>query len=198
MLRPVITLTGGWLLTMTAFAADPPPKPDPAVVKALRSVGGNVMEIAQTDSRLDVTLHLADQDVTDDHLRLVAQLPNVAWLNLAGTKITDEGLAVLKTLEGLEKLHLERTGIGDAGLAHLTGLKKLVYLNVYGTKVTDEGLKHLEGLANLRRLYVWQSQVTPEGIARLKEKLPELTIIGELSLQPAPAPQEESKTKKEE
>ena len=165
--------------------------PDPALVKAaLRDAGGNVMEIAQNDPRLDVSLHLSDRDVTDEVLAPLATMTQVAWLNLAGTKITDTGLVHLAALKGLEKLHLERTAIGDEGLKQLSGLEKLVYLNLYGTQVTDAGLVHLESLKGLRRLYVWQTKVTPEGIAKLKEKLPELRVVAGLELAPVEPPKE--------
>ncbi|MGE0377859.1 MAG: hypothetical protein AB7Q45_20795, partial [Planctomycetaceae bacterium] len=87
------------LLTLpTLRAADdaqPAAPEQQEAINAIKAVGGNVMPIAQNDDRLDVTLHLADQDVTDEQLALVAKLPKVAWLNLAGTKITDAGLAHL-------------------------------------------------------------------------------------------------------
>ncbi len=153
-------------------------------VDALKALGGNVMPIAQNDDRLDVTLHLADSDVTDEHLALVATLPKVAWLNLAGTKITDAGLAQIAGLTSLEKLHLEKTGITDAGLAHLAGLKSLVYLNVYGTKVSDAGLQHLHGLKNLKKVYVWQTECTPEGINALILAFSPLEVVGALELKP--------------
>ncbi|MEZ6065517.1 MAG: hypothetical protein R3B90_07340 [Planctomycetaceae bacterium] len=190
LLSPTLLFT----LILSASADDSRKQPDPAVVKALSEAGGNVLELAQNDPRLDVSLHLASQEITNDHLTLVARLPDVVWLNLAGTKITDDGLAAIAEMKSLEKLHLEKTGIGDAGLAHLTKLENLAYLNLYGTQVTDAGLQHLTGLTKLRRLYVWQSQVTPEGIAKLKETLPELTIVGELSLQPAPSAVEPAKS----
>ncbi len=142
--------------------------PPAEAVAAVKQLGGNVMQVAQNDPRLDVSLHLADKEVTDAALAQVAALGDVLWLNLAGTKITNDGLAQLAGLKSLEKLHLEKTGIGDAGLEHLKGLENLVYLNLYATQVTDAGLKHLAGLKKLRRLYVWQSQVTDAGIAELK------------------------------
>jgi hypothetical protein len=166
--------------------------PNPEAVAAIRKVGGNVLKISQNDPRLDVILHLAGGEVTDEVLAHVARLEGVAWLNLAGTKITNEGLAQLAELKTLEKLHLERTGIGDAGLAHLRQLENLTYLNIYGTNVTDAGLQHLHGLKKLRRLYVWQTQVTEAGIAELKAAIPELTVIGAVTLQPVePAKPEE-------
>ena len=79
-------------------------------------------------------------------------------------------------------------------------LENLRYLNVYATKVSDAGLEHIKGLKNLKRLLVWQSQVTPDGMAKLKESLPECTIIAGLELKPAEPPKEEPKPeeKKEE
>lgn len=176
------------LITPATFAQDDATSQATAALKAL---GGNVMKIAQSDPRLDVTLHLADQEINDDALAHVAKLPQVAWLNLAGTKITDAGLAHLSGLSELEKLHLERTQIGDAGLAHLAKLEKLVYLNLYGTPVTDAGLQHLHGIKSLKRIYLWQSQATEAGIAALREALPEARIVAGVELKPVEPPQEE-------
>jgi len=171
-------------------------------VEALKALGGNVMPIAQNDDRLDVTLHLTDQDVTDEHLALVAQLPKVAWLNLAGTNITDAGLQHLAEMTMLEKLHLEKTAITDSGLEQLTKLKSLVYLNLYSTKVTDAGLQHLHGLKSLKRLYVWQTECTPAGIMALRVKFSPLEVVGALELKPveeeAPAEAEEEAPAEEE
>ncbi len=196
-----IMLTIFALLSTTAGGDEPPAKPNADAVNALRALGGNVMEIAQNDPRLDVTLHLADQDVTDAHLDHVVQLggAGVVWLNLAGTKITDAGLAKLAGLKSLEKLHLEKTGITDAGLAHLAGLSKLTYLNLYGTKITDAGLNHLKGLKNLKRLYVWQTGVTQAGIQQIESQIPGLKVIAGLELKPVKPPeQKKEETKPEE
>src|SRR5690606_14184092 len=86
------------LSVSTGAVADDAAAGQKAATDALKALGGNVMPIAQNDDRLDVTLHLADKDVTDEHLALVAKLPKVAWLNLAGTKITDAGLEHLAGL----------------------------------------------------------------------------------------------------
>jgi hypothetical protein len=190
----ILVFSAAVLLLAGIAAADDEieaPPLDEQAAQAVKDAGGNVMAIAQDDPRLDVTLHLSDQEITDEHLAIVARLQPVVWLNLAGTKVTDAGLAEIAGMTTLEKLHLEKTGIGDAGLEHLEGLQNLVYLNIYGTKVSDAGLEHLQGLEKLRKLYVWQTEVTDEGIARLKESLPEVEVIAGLELKPAEPPAEE-------
>jgi hypothetical protein len=179
-------LAACWLVLSATFVNGAEPNADSEAAKAaadaLRKLGGNVIAVAQNDPRLDVTLNLAGDAVTDEALTHVAQLPSVIWLNLAGTKITDAGLAKIAGMKSLEKLHLEKTLIGDEGLAHLAGLENLTYLNIYSTQVTDAGLKHLHGLKKLKNLYIWQSKVTEQGAAELKKVLPELQIVGEVKL----------------
>jgi hypothetical protein len=148
-----------------------------AAIAQIKKSGGQVMELAQNDPRLDVAFHLADGKITDAELAPLAGLPQVAQLNLRGREITNAGLAYLKNLKGLIRLHLEKTKVTDDGLQELKGLENLEYLNLYGTEVTDAGLKHLEGLKKLRKLYLWQTKVTDAGVAGLKVAIPELQII---------------------
>lgn len=166
---------------MTGFvAAEDKPAPteaEKAAMAAIRKSGGQVMELAQNDSRLDVAFHLADGKITDAELAPLAALPKTAQINLRGREITNAGLVYLKDLKGLTRLHLEKTKITDDGLQSLTGLENLEYLNLYGTEVTDAGLKHLEGLKKLRKVYLWQTKVTDAGVAALKGAIPEVQII---------------------
>lgn len=148
-----------------------------AAIAKVRESGGQVLEIAQNDPRLDVAFHLADGEITDAHLEPLKDMPSTVWLNLRGTAITDAGLAHLASLKSLEKLHLERTKITDAGLEHLKGLENLKYLNLYGTAVTDAGLEHLAGLKNLERLYVWETKVTEAGVEKTKEALANVRVV---------------------
>jgi hypothetical protein len=174
-----------------------PTEEEKQAIAAIKKLGGNVMEIAQNDSRLDVAFHLADAKIGDEQIAPVKNLPRTMILNLRGTEITDAGLAYLRDLKGLTKLHLERTKITDAGLEHLKGLENLEYLNLYGTAVTDAGLKHLEGLKKLRRLYLWQTQVTDAGVAALKAAVPEVQIVRALELPKPPPPEPKPEEKKD-
>ena len=163
---------------------------DAQAIQQIRQLGGQVLELAQNDSRLDVAFHLSDRKLQDDQLAVIAPLSRLAILNLRGTEITDAGLVHLAGLKGLLRLHLEKTKITNAGLKHLAGLEQLEYLNLYGTAVTDDGLPALYSLKKLRRIYLWQTGVTDAGAAALKTALPELTIVRPLDPVPSAPPAE--------
>ncbi len=173
-----IWTVAGLLGVSVSFGEDKPAPTDAekAAIAEIRTSGGQVMELAQNDSRLDVAFYLASGKITDEHLVPLKSLPRVAQLNLRGREITNAGLVNLKDLKGLTTLHLENTKVTDDGLVQLKGLENLEYLNLYGTAVTDAGLKHLAGLKKLRKIYLWQTQVTDAGAAELKAAIPELRI----------------------
>ncbi len=197
----MIRTAGLCCLMLSAFAgfvaAQEKPAPTEAEKNAMaeiRKAGGQVMELAQNDARLDVAFHLADGKIEDASLAPLKNLPKLAQLNVRGKDITDAGLANIKDSKGLIRLHLEKTKVTDAGLEQLKGLENLEYLNLYGTTVTDAGLKHLEGLKKLKRLYLWQTQVTDAGVAALKTAIPEIQIVrGVEPPKPAEAKPEEKK-----
>ena len=117
-----------WMVLSTigsgaVFAADKPALTDAekAAIAEIHKSGGQVLELAQNDSRLYVAFHLADGKITDEQLAPLKNLPQLAQLNLAGREITNAGLANLKDLKGLIQLHLERTKITDDGLTYLGG-----------------------------------------------------------------------------
>lgn len=171
-----------------------PTDAEKAAMAEIRKVGGQVMELAQNDARLDVAYHLADGKIEDAQLASLKNLPKLAQLNVRGKDITDAGLAHIKDSKGLVRLHLERTKVTDAGLEQLKGLENLEYLNLYGTAVTDAGLKHLEGLKKLKRLYLWETKVTDAGVTAIKAAVPGLQVIrGVEPAKPAEAKPEEKK-----
>lgn len=162
------------------------PKATPAeleAVAAVKKAGGAVMQVAQNDSRLDVTFHLADGKIGDEQIALVKPLANIIHeLNLGKTEVTDKGLEHLKDLKSLVKLNLKETKITDAGLTNLAGLENLEYLNIYGTGVTDAGVQSLAGLKKLKKLYVWQTKVTEEGQAKFKAANTTAQLIPDIAL----------------
>jgi len=54
--------------------------------------------------KVQASITLAGQDITDDGLKSLAGLPNLAQLHLAGTSITDASIDVIKSLASLKQL----------------------------------------------------------------------------------------------
>lgn len=185
---PMSLFSMALLMTSFAWIEETPAQPaveiaaptadEQAVIAKIRESGGQVLQLAQNDQRLEVTFHLASSKVTDETIAPLKQIARlVDTVNLRGTEITDAAGKVLAELPELRRLHLEKTRITDAALADLTGLKKLEYLNVYGTAIGDAGLKHLSGISSLKSLYVWQTSVTDAGCDALKAAVNGLKIV---------------------
>ncbi len=152
---------------------------DKAALDAVRKTGGQVLEVAQNDPRLDVAFHLSNVELTPEILTTLDGVKTrLAHLNLRGTNLNDDLSQYLKPLTELTRLHLEKTAITDAALPNLAGMQKLEYLNLYGTNTTDAGLEAIAGISSLKKLYVWETKVTLDGVHKLRAKLPELHIIG--------------------
>jgi hypothetical protein len=170
------------VLATALFAADAADKPqrtdaEQKAMARIQQLGGLVLELAQNDSRLEVSYQQASGKFSDDYLVPLKDLKDLVHLNLAGKEVTDPGLAHLKGLTTLTRLHLEKTKITDKGLDNLKGLVNLEYLNLYGTAVSDVGLVNLEGMKKLKNLYLWQTKVTDAGVAKLKKALPQVDVV---------------------
>ncbi|GIW82179.1 MAG: hypothetical protein KatS3mg105_3986 [Gemmatales bacterium] len=171
-------------------------------LEQIRKLGGLALELAQNDSRIEVTYRDAEGKITAEHLKPLKELKELVHLNLRGLNVTDELAVHLKDLKSLTRLHLEKTKITDKALEHLRGLTNLEYLNLYGTAVSDAGLKHLAGMKKLKKLYLWQTKVTDKGVEQLKKALPGVEVIRGFDTAPAksppqkPEPKKDTKTKK--
>jgi Leucine rich repeat len=164
-------------------------------IAKIQELGGLAMELAQNDSRLEVSYYQKDPKFSEAYLLPLKDLNGLAHLNLRGQPVTDDELALIKDSTSLTELHLENTKVTDKGMPYLKGLINLQYLNLYGTNITDAGLANLEGMKKLRHLYLWQTKVTEAGATRLKKALPGLDInLG--YREPPPKPEAKAAAKK--
>ena len=105
---------------------------------ALAAAGGKVQEKQYPVGRAFV-VELRGATITDDLLRQVKELGNIAELNLSQSTLTDDHLRTMHELGLhvlLNKLDLSHTAVTDAGLEQLDGNIFLAELNLTGTKVT--------------------------------------------------------------
>lgn len=143
-----------------------------------KTVPGSLRPILPGSRELEFTAAVAGRSFGDAELeRLGAVGRDLAWLDLSRTGVTDAGLKALARMPNLKRLDLRGTAVGDEGAKALAGLAKLETLGLYGTKVTDAGLEPLRGLKALRRAYLADTKVTEAGVKRLREALPEVTIV---------------------
>lgn len=149
-------------------------QPDTNVIAALRNQGARVERLSENSPFLSVNCSAVSQCFEGDALANLGQ--HVAWLDAGQSDVTDAHLSVLANLPNLVRLDLSKTGVSGSGLSAVSDLSFLEYLNVYGSMVDDAALEHLASVKSLKSLYVWQSKVTPEGAARLEQALPNVVI----------------------
>jgi len=105
---------------------------------------------------------------SDSTLAVVAQLPNLEFLDLTQTQISDEGLAALSKLPKLQTLILNGTSITSQGLAPIAHIKTLRWLYLGDTPIDDAAVVHLRQLSNLDELFVRGTKITRAGIQTLQ------------------------------
>jgi hypothetical protein len=145
-------------------------------------------------------LSLSHTSITDQGIRVVADIGGIEYLNLNSTKTTnavakelvrmkslahlylgsvklkDDGITELAQLR-LQTLIISRSDITDAGLASLSKCTTLTTLHLAGTNITDAGLVHLHSLKGLLLVSVNGTRVSSEGIRKLKEQLPKCGVV---------------------
>ncbi len=88
-----------------------------------------------------VVLQMANADVSDATVRLLAGMSQLQELDLDNTAITDASLAALAGLPALEILRLKNTKISDQGFReHLAKSPTLRQLDLSGTGVSAESV----------------------------------------------------------
>jgi hypothetical protein len=119
-------------------------------ITELEKKGGTVIG-EPTPAGISYRLNLNNSSVTNDDLKLIADISNVEVLWLYGTKVTDAGMVHVGELDQLKFLDLKGSQLTDVGLAHLTACKSLEVLSIVGTTVTAEGLsKFKQALPNCK------------------------------------------------
>jgi hypothetical protein len=149
---------------------------DGHAISALQQKGVLILQVGNQTNYLSASFVNA-RSVTDADLQLLLPLKRqLLWLNLGRTKITDEGLKVIAQLPALRQIHFDHTLITDDGIKHLNPLAELNYINLVGTKITDEGLSYLSSMKKLKNIFVYQTAVTSKGLQDFSGKLPDARV----------------------
>ena len=185
----LVGVAGGWWLSPNVVADDSSKSETPKVpayravktadeaVSRITQLGGRVRRLSAKRKAIVVDLRFAVEGLSDDHLKYIPVLKDVAAVLLKRVAVTDAGLEPLAGMSTIEELDLSETAVTDAGLKAIAKLPVLKTLNLFGTSVTDVGLAHLKSVKTLRRLFVDQTRTSINGVADLKAANTKLTVV---------------------
>jgi len=129
-----------------------------------------------------------NQQLTDKALEHVAGLTQLSELDLAFVPVTDHSIESLTQLTSLTKLYLYGTMISDEGLRRLPDLPELEVLYVgrdEGAEISDASLEILTARQSLKTLGIPGTRFSADGIQKLREVLPNCTLVGTETVQTA-------------
>lgn len=99
----------------------------------------------------------------------LASKPDIVVLQMANADVSDQTLSLLAKMAQLRELDLNDSSITDAGLAMLAELPNLETLRLRGTKITDAGFREtLLSKTSLKQLDLRQTAVSAETISEWK------------------------------
>jgi Leucine-rich repeat (LRR) protein len=126
----------------------------------------SVKNIAQLPGLLQ--LRLTETDITDKGLASICHAKDLTDLDLAATGITLGGLQQLGVPASLRRLRLDLDNLADSPCSFLTPLKELRSLALHRCNISDQALKTIAKLNNLVSLNVSQNpRVTDAGMQYL-------------------------------
>lgn len=116
-----------------------------------------------------------DDEWLGEHRDQLAGL-SMLTLNMGDCPVTDEGLRQLRGLDNIAALTLVDLQVTDAGLEHVAKLKNLQMLDLIGVDISVAGLEQLSLLRNLQRVQLQQTQLRDHNLAVLRQ-FPRLTSV---------------------
>ncbi len=144
-------------------------------MSALQRVRGHV-QVDREGHTVFVDLANID-DLQNDDLAPLAQLPYVTRIKADDSPIGDAALAPMEGMKSLRELSLRGTKVTDAGIVHLQKLPSLTELDLERTRITDQGVADLGPIKTLRRVYLGPGgPTTTAGIEALKGKIPRVNV----------------------
>lgn len=153
--------------TMPPGPALPPPN-SLAPEAMVRKLGGSVRQNLKLPDRPLAGVRIENDQMSDDDLAFLEQLPLLSSLELAGGNLTDKALAHVRPLESLTSLTIDRARLTDDGLEQLSALRQLTKLKLTHAPITDAALKHLSRLDELESLDLSATEVTGSGLGQLR------------------------------
>lgn len=106
-------------------------------------------------------------EIGDEQLKFLDDLPGLKWVAVSGTAITDQGVSRLAQMPMIERLWLGQTQLTDVGLSQLGKRSTLTHLSIESTPTSDRGLAFVSRLPRLKFLSLGSPYITGEGLRML-------------------------------
>ena len=136
----------------------------PELFEVIENVGLSVNTLAENNHLLDIQSVHMDTITVGELQEIQDAFGHITWLSLPNQNLTDDVLSLIKQMPNLTKLRLDNNPITNEGLKNLESLEHLEVLNLYGTKITNDGLASIQKIPSLKTVYLWQTGVTAEGL----------------------------------
>ncbi len=132
------------------------------------------VDLGPLDRQVNGERHLTLTGWDRQDYNVLSECRDAVVLQMANPDVTDDTVALLAGFDRLRELDLNTSRVTDAGLATLARLPKLQTLRLRGTPITDLGFRaHLMPMPSLRRLELRDTAVTPEAVAAWKAAGPD-------------------------
>ena len=145
-------------------------------IEKVKQQGFKISPIAGNSNFLDVSWKKG-QALSLDQIKALSTIgPQIAWLNLIDCQLSNAHLSITEQLPNLVRLQISNNPVSDDGIAQLKDCKHLESVNMYGTQISDVALNLLGQLPALQSLYLWQTNVSTDAIEKFKTQFPTLTV----------------------
>ncbi|MEM7558063.1 MAG: hypothetical protein AAF394_02980, partial [Planctomycetota bacterium] len=123
-----------------------------------------IEELPEGDVRVRYVLD-TEGILGDEHLPVIASLPEVTMIQIASDKLTGNNLALLNDVKKLRYLSLANSPVNDANFARFDNFANLSELSIAGTQISSSFIPRLAECRKLEFLSVTEQQILhPEGI----------------------------------
>lgn len=157
------------------------PAADAAVIQSLNGPFRIVVPVDAKSPALEISFFVSSEYKPE---MLAACLPvaqQTVRVNLSGMPAGDEVFPVLAEFPNLEYLNLNSTQVSGKGLASLSRQRSLRRLSLANTSVTLSDLQQLAPFGTLEEVKLWRSRVTPAEVRILAQQFPKVRFdIGQL------------------
>lgn len=137
-----------------------------------------------------VSLNLVDMPISENGVKNICLVKNLADLDLSKTNLTKAGLEyICKHRPTLRSIMFRNTNIVDSSIPDILRLRKLQVLDLSGTKMTNAGILKLAELPELKQMWCGECHVD-EAIAKLRKSKPKLHVYEGLRIHSHPVPRD--------